>query len=408
MKIVYVNNTDLPGRIFNGYNLMNSLNEMGHECNQLVLQKVSSNRNVEEIISKKEKYISFLLKNLEMEIGAIDLLYPYFHQIALSESFQSADIVHYQLLHNRMLSMYDLRRMLTIKKAVWTLHDPWLFTGHCVHPMACEQWKSGCKACSRQYDASFPLYHNTAGQMWEIKRRQLENLDIDVVVSTDFMLRYVKNSPITAHFTKVHKIPFGVDLGRIKNYEKAEAKRVLGIPETNIVIGIRDEENEIKGTHFFVEAMKQINPEGVAVLTIGHGKTVKALENDFFCLELGWQNDLEMMDRFYSAVDIFVMPSLAESFGLMAIEAMAHECAVVCFKGTVLEEITDAGVCGLAADYKNADALADKIKQLLTGKEEREARGKQGRRLVSERYRYEDYVKKHIKLYQTILEEKDG
>lgn len=406
MKIVYVSKFDLVGQIFNGYCLMNSLNDIGHKCNQLVFYKQGRNENVEEVLSQKEKYLLVMLRNLEMECGAVDLFYPFGEKLIFSEKFKTADIVHFQLFHNKIISMYNLKKLLTQKTSVWTIHDPWIFTGHCVHPLECEQWKFGCKHCERGNDHYFPLYANTADQMWEIKRSQLENVDIDIIVSTDFMLHYVKNSPITAHFTKVHKIPFGVDLSRIKNYEKAEAKKLLGIPETNMVIGVRDEEDEIKGVKLFLEALKKIGKNNLSILTVGGGRMLENFDEKLSCIRLGIQMDVDKMDLFYSASDIFVMPSLAESFGLMAIEAMAHECAVVCFKDTVLAEITDAGRCGLAAEYKNADSLAEKIKQLLVRKEEREARGKLGRKIVAARYRYDDYVRKHIALYQNILEEK--
>ena len=71
-------------------------------------------------------------------------------------------------------------------------------------------------------------------------------------------------------------------------------------------------------------------------------------------IELGWQDNEEVMRRFFVSCDIFIMPSLAESFGLMAIEAMAAECVVVCFEGTVIEENTGAPDIGVSVSYKSS------------------------------------------------------
>ena len=98
------------------------------------------------------------------------------------------------------------------------------------------------------------------------------------------------------------------------------------------------------------------------------------------------------------------MPSLAESFGLMAVEAMAAETPVVCFKGTTVEEIIGGTICGLSVDYRSSDALAEAVRFLTANQKARVKMGKQGRRRVYKHYLFEDYVYKHEKLYHEILE----
>lgn len=403
MKITHINNTDLPGRIFNGYDMMNTLNSLGHNCKQIVIDRKSDDENVSALLSKGEMYVKTLLQSTEAEIGSVNLLNPYTDKLINHIDFQNADIVHFHLLHNNMISMYELNRLLKSKLCVWTLHDPWIFTGHCIHPLDCEKWKTGCTKCNRHFDYGFPLYHHTAGQMWKIKQEQLQNINIDVIVSTDFMVNYIKQSPITAHFAKIHKIPFGIDLKSIKNIDKSEAKKRLHIPTDNFVIAIRDEESQIKGVKYFVEAVKKMDPIGITIISVGSGNILSTLYDKYNCLKLGWQNNSEMMDLFYSAADVFVMPSLAESFGLMSIEAMAHETPVICFENTVLPETTHAGESGIAVEYKNSTALYRALSGMKGNKDECIMRGEKGRKIVEKYYRYEDYISKHIELYNKLL-----
>ena len=402
MKITYVNNTDLAGRIFNGYDMMNTLNSSGYECRQIVIDKKSDNDNVYEYLSANEKYISSLLLATESEIGSPDLLTPFTHKLSEHFAFQQADIVHFHLLHNNMISMYELNSLLKSKPCVWTIHDPWLFTGHCIYPLECSKYLTGCKDCSRPHGGVSTLYHHTSEQMWNIKKEQLKDIDIDIVASTDFTIEYLKNSPITSHFTKIHKIPFGIDINRIKNIAKAAAKERLGIPKDDFVIGIRDENNEIKGLKYFIDAIKQMSPEGVTVLSVGSGNMLSQIADKYNCISMGWQNDNDSMDIFYSAADIFVMPSLAESFGLMSIEAMAHETPVICFDNTVLPEITHAGESGIAVEYKNADQLCKAVCDMKNNRDECIRRGKTGRQIVAVNYRYSDYINRHKELYDNI------
>ena len=99
------------------------------------------------------------------------------------------------------------------------------------------------------------------------------------------------------------------------------------------------------------------------------------------------------------------MPSLAETFGVMAIEAMAAGCTVISFKDTVLEEVTNAPECGIAVEYSSSDAIAEAIMHLLGHPEELSDRGRKGCEFVKENYSFDQYVDRHIRLYQEIMEE---
>ena len=97
------------------------------------------------------------------------------------------------------------------------------------------------------------------------------------------------------------------------------------------------------------------------------------------------------------------MPSLCESFGVMAIEAMAAESVVICFSDTVLEEITDAPDCGVAVKYGDSADLGRKVVELIDNDEELCRRGRRGRARIKEKFQYSDYIDRHIDLYEDIM-----
>ena len=99
----------------------------------------------------------------------------------------------------------------------------------------------------------------------------------------------------------------------------------------------------------------------------------------------------------YDACDFFLMPSRGESFGLMAIEAMAFSKTVVVFNNTSLPEVTFAPDCGVLVENKNSKKLMEAIKMLIDNPEECERRGNLGRKLAEENYDikvYNDRIKK--------------
>ena len=105
--------------------------------------------------------------------------------------------------------------------------------------------------------------------------------------------------------------------------------------------------------------------------------------------------------------DIFIMPSLAESFGLMAIEAMACKCAVVCFDNTSVADITYAPEYAVTATYADCNDLAKKIKKLINNENIRLRYQFEGYEFVKRQYKFEEYVNKHIELYKEIMGEKN-
>ncbi|UYZ34254.1 glycosyltransferase [Clostridium beijerinckii] len=407
MKIVQVSNCDLAGRKFNGYDLHNSLNELGHQTYQLILEKASRDSTVVQLCSPHSLFIRGILKNLEYQLSMANLIYPFGKSLVEEQCFKDADIVHYHLIHNHFISILDLPNLASIKPLVWTIHDPWVITGHCIHPLECMNWKNGCINCTKLNDAVLPIKDDKAFQMWEIKKNVYKNLDVDIVVASKFMEDYIRNSPLTENFRNIHKIPFGVSIESFNNLNKEDARRKFNISDTSFVIAFRSDSNEIKGLKYIIEMLNKLTLySNVVILTVGVELLPEYLKEKYRVVELGWQNDLTVLYDFYAACDVFLMPSLAESFGMMAIEAMASARPVIVFENTVLSEITFAPECGIAVPYKNSDMLKDSVEQLMKKPDECRWRGKKGRELVEKYYKYEDYVNSHINLYKEILKRK--
>lgn len=152
-----------------------------------------------------------------------------------------------------------------------------------------------------------------------------------------------------------------------------------------------------------MEQLGEVNKK-ITYICLGDGTIPQHIREKYKIKQLGWEKRKEIIIEFYGICDIFLMPSLAESFGLMAIEAMAQRCSVVCFKNTVLEEITEAPEIGCAASYCDAKSLAEIVKRLIENVDEIKYRGEQGRNLVRRKYNFEQYVTAHKQLYQNVWE----
>ena len=119
--------------------------------------------------------------------------------------------------------------------------------------------------------------------------------------------------------------------------------------------------------------------------------------------EYGFVKDRKKLIEILKRCDVFVMPSLAESFGLMALEAMACKCVVICFKETVIEENINVPKCGVAVAYKSGVELADAIEDVCASPDGLVKRQENGYRYVKEQYSFERYVRNHVRLFEEVL-----
>lgn len=103
--------------------------------------------------------------------------------------------------------------------------------------------------------------------------------------------------------------------------------------------------------------------------------------------------------RITGALDVFILPSKQEPFGLTLIEAMAMNKAVVATTVGGIPEIVEDEASGLLVPPENPDRLAKAIIELLKDKEKREKMGQIGRKIVEEKFDIVKNVPKIEKIY---------
>jgi len=405
VRVLHVNNVDLPGRRFNGYDLIAELPARGITCKQAVLRKLSDSPDVIQLLDgPDDTNLQRRITETEYRHSMNGLLYPWGRVLARTPEFEEADVVHYHLLHNRMISLLDLPSLFASKPSVWSFHDPWPMTGHCTYPMGCDRWRTaGCSECPR-LSAHFPMKDDHADRMWRVKEAVYPRLDADIVVASDFMLDMVHASPLTSGFDRVHLIPFGVDGGSwLPDTERAASRARLGIAPDDFVVFLRSTDAEVKGLSSAIEALRSRRPDRpTTILTVDRVGLLAELAPDYTIVELGWVEDPALYPCAFSACDVFLMPSTAEAFGLMALEAMASGRPVICFEGTSLPSVVHAPECGVAVPSGDALALRRAIDALSADAADAERRGRLGRTIATEVYAHERYLDAMAALYRSL------
>jgi glycosyltransferase involved in cell wall biosynthesis len=139
------------------------------------------------------------------------------------------------------------------------------------------------------------------------------------------------------------------------------------------------------------------------LLTFHDKDQLTQLADRFQIIDLGWVNDQDLTVQAYNAADIFLMPSTAEAFGMMAIEAMACGKPVITFDGTSLPEVTFAPDGGITVPQGDVSALHFELQQLIDCPEKRLQLGRNALELARRHYNFNDHAEKILKLYEEVI-----
>ena len=404
MKVLEVNDNDIYGKIFNGYTIMEELNKTSDfSINQLVINKLSDNPKCIRLF-KDARMIQqeFCIVNLEKEVMSTQsLLSTSAIMLKKNQFYNDSELVHFHQVHNSKIPLSSFFKLAKNKPTVISLHDMWFMTGRCVQTYGCDKWMEGCKHCEF-LNTIFEFTQDNCHELWKIKSK-IADTDIDIIVHSKFMYDMVKQSPYMKDL-RVHLVPLGVDISKFSfKMSKEEAKRKLNIFENDTVIMFR-ESNALKGTQYAVKALKKLkNKENITILTCDGKGFLKEIENQFNIIEMGMVDEEKMLEC-YNAADIFLMPSPGETFGMMAVEAMAAGLLTIVFDNTALPDTTGSPNIGVLAKNLDSDDLCSKLEYYIRNPKERIERVKKARKYVEKKYNYDAYIEKIKSIYKKAYE----
>jgi len=194
-----------------------------------------------------------------------------------------------------------------------------------------------------------------------------------------------------ANRRKIGVISPGVDLQHFRVMPMAEARRQLGIDEDMHILLFVGRIDSMKSIDTLIQALPVIrarNPsihEKLCVVVVGgdpddsfDAETAQlvTLVNNLGVSQqvqfVGAQDHSELLP-YYAAASILVMPSIYESFGMVALEAMAAGTPVIASAVGGLTYLVQDGETGYLVPSREADVLADRIITLLSLPPERYA-----------------------------------
>jgi glycosyltransferase involved in cell wall biosynthesis len=160
--------------------------------------------------------------------------------------------------------------------------------------------------------------------------------------------------------------------------------------------------NVRKGFAHLAQAVAGIRGvENLLLVSVGGGKC--ELPPGLPHLALGKVTNDRMLSTIYSAADVFVIPSLQESFGQTVIESLACGTPVVGFASGGIPDMVRPGQTGWLAPTGDTNALREAIETALRDREKRLAMSPVCREVAVREYSLDVQARAYAALYETLL-----
>lgn len=331
---------------------------------------------------------------------------------------QRPTVVHCHNLHHHYFDLRVLPWLNAHAPVVLTLHDAWLFTGHCSHSLDCERWQTGCGACPDL--TLYPAIRRDATRLnLRRKREILSRSPLAVVTPSRWLMRQFEASVIADDIAQTRVIPNGVDRSIFRPASRAAARQALGVAGDSQVLlfaanGIRSNPWKDYTTMRAAMARVQGSGEGRRILWLAIGEDAAAQQvGDVELRFVPYQSTPDAMARYYQAADVYVHAARVDTFPTTVLEALACGLPVVATEvGGIPEQIRPldraghghqaAAATGMLTPPGDSVALADAIDHLLRSDELRQTLSRNAARDAAVRFDLHVQVDAYLELYREL------
>jgi glycosyltransferase involved in cell wall biosynthesis len=175
-----------------------------------------------------------------------------------------------------------------------------------------------------------------------------------LLVLSKFQRRTFEEEGIAS--SRLHLVPLGVDVELFRP--------ALHTRNDTFTIGFVGQVTQRKGISYLMAAFEALRPHGVRLLVVGRPVGPRRP-----WLRDGVDHQPPMarssLPGVYAQMDVFVLPSLIEGFGLTALEAMACGVPVIVSENTFGSDIVVDGENGYVVPIRDADAIVERVRALI-------------------------------------------
>lgn len=306
---------------------------------------------------------------------------------------READAIYIHWVQLGFFNFNSFEKLFKLNKKIFiVMHDMWFMTGGCHHVMDCNLYKENCQSC--------PIFPNDSSiassqHLEKIKLIAKYGSTLEFITPSLWLRNLARKSSLLKD-QKIHFIPNYFDSHHYKVVSQSEARKLLSIDATKLVIsfGAVNISSIYKGWSFlknaFIHLKEMYSYDQLEVVIFGNGD-MEEFQNsiDFKIHYLGFLKDESKIALAYQVADVFVIPSILENQPTTIVESLHCGIPVVGFDLCGIPEMIDHKKSGYIAKAYDSFDLALGIQYCL--KNDLKARPK-------EEFLAKNVMKSHFKL----------
>lgn len=312
------------------------------------------------------------------------------------------DVIHIHNIHGYFLNYQILFDFLSQNDipVIWTVHDCWLYTGHCYCYtfIGCNKWQTGCGHCPQQRKFPASWLTDRSRQNFIDKKEAFTSVPTDrltIVPVSEWIKGEMKKSFFKDYpFQVIHN---GINTEVFKLSETEEVKSKYGLKGKHILLGVAALWHPEKGVADFLQLASMLHEDEVIVMIGVDEKLQKRLPHNVVGIKR--TENIRQMAELYSAATAFVNPTWQDNYPTVNLEAIACGTPVVTYRtGGSVEAVTPE--TGFIVERGDVDGLLQAVRII-------EQRGKASyiepcRNYALAHFKKEDRYADYIRLYNKL------
>jgi len=419
MKVLHICTQDSGGAGIAAYRLHIGLKSIGVESKMLVLHRSSSDGDVVRFVQNnnifRRQWDKFGKRLISSEFNVYKDTRPRglelfsddrtIYNIGKHSLVRESDIINLRWI-TRMVDHREFFRDVHNKAIVWRLSDMNPFTGGCHYSQDCTKYETGCGACPQLGSMDTG---DLSRRIFKRKEKAYKDCNIHVVTPSRWLAACARRSQLFRKFN-VDIIPNGLSTSIFTERDKQYSRELLGLPKDKILIlfGAQSVTNIRKGIYYLEKALmllrNRVDDLNIGLAIFGSNSSAVLGDAGFSVYPLGTIHDELLLSCVYSAVDVFVMPSLQDNFPNTVLESFACGTPVIGFSIGGVVDMIKPGETGLLVKSRDAGELAEQIKWMIDHSKERKQMGLNARKVIEQEYTLEIQAKRYQELYSSLSE----
>ncbi len=347
MKVLMINSVcsiRSTGRICT--NILDTLLSCGDEC------RIAYGR--ENVIEKYQKYSYQISSPYSAKIDALKCRIfdnAGFNSVIATKKFikwveeYDPDLIHLHNLHGYYINIDILFEYIKRKNkpVIWTMHDCWAFTGHCSHYVSrnCDKWLTGCYNCPGKHGYPKSILFDNSKKNYLKKKDVFSKVDnLTIITPSQWLANQVKQSFLSDK--KIQVINNGIDTSVFKPTQ-SDFRKKHNLQDKKIILGVASAWTASKGLYDFVKLSEKLN-EKYKIVLVGLKENQRS-EIPSQILAIDRTTDTKELAEIYTAADLFVNPTYADTYPTVNLEAQACGTPVITYRtGGSVESVPSENV----------------------------------------------------------------